>query len=60
MSAESYVGQAVLVVVLVLESGRVEYWSIGVLEYCALSELHPRSGLKVLVRRFVLKSGHAE
>jgi hypothetical protein len=29
-------------------------WSSGVLEYCAYCELHPRSGLKVLVRRFVL------
>jgi hypothetical protein len=25
----------------VLESGRVEYWSIGVLEHCALSGMHP-------------------
>jgi hypothetical protein len=31
------------VLVLVLESGRAERWSVGVLEYCAKSELHPRS-----------------
>jgi hypothetical protein len=33
-----------------------------VLEYCARSELHPRSGLMMLTRRFVLvlESGHAE
>jgi len=38
------------------------------LEYCAKSELHPRSGLGLLVRRIVLvvvvvlvlESGHAE
>jgi hypothetical protein len=33
------------VLVLVLESGRAECWSVGVLEYCAKSELHLRSGL---------------
>jgi hypothetical protein len=43
----------VLVVVLVLESWRAEWWSTGVLEYCALSELHPaRAGLKVFSGRF--------
>jgi hypothetical protein len=30
----------VLVVVLVLESGRAEYWSAGVMEYCGRSEIH--------------------
>jgi hypothetical protein len=30
----------VLVVVLVLESGRGEYWSVGVMEYCGRSEMH--------------------
>ena len=37
--------------VLVLE----KWGCVGeVLEYCAKSELHPRSGLGVLMRRFVL------
>jgi hypothetical protein len=40
----------VLVVVLVLDQWG---WS-GVLEYCAFPGLHPRSGLKLLIRRFVL------
>jgi hypothetical protein len=39
------------VLVLVLESGRTECWSVGVLEYCAKSELHPRSGLGMLKAR---------
>jgi hypothetical protein len=54
-----------IVLVLVLEKWG---WGGGVLEYRAVPELHPRSGLKVLVRRFflvlvvalVLESGHAE
>jgi hypothetical protein len=41
----------VLVVVLVLESGHAECWSSGVLEYCAESELHPRSGFGMLKGR---------
>ena len=42
----------VLVVVLVLESGHAECWSIGVLEYCTNLELHPASaGLGVLSGR---------
>jgi hypothetical protein len=37
------------VLVLVLESGHAERWSVGVLEYCAKSELHPATaGLKML------------
>jgi hypothetical protein len=31
----------VLVLVVVLESGHTERWSVGVLEYCAQSEKHP-------------------
>jgi hypothetical protein len=31
----------VLVLVVVLESGHAERWSVGVLEYCAQSEKHP-------------------
>ena len=39
----------VLVLVVVLDSGRPERWSTGVWEYCAKSELHPRGrGLEVL------------
>jgi len=38
----------VLVVVLVLESGHAERWSDEVLDYCAKSELHPRSGFGFL------------
>ena len=41
----------VLVVVLVLDSLRAEFWSTGVSEYCAFSELRPRSGLEVLSGR---------
>jgi hypothetical protein len=38
-----YGGQAVL------ESWRAVYWSTGVLEFCALSELHPaNTGLQML------------
>jgi hypothetical protein len=40
----------VLVLVLVLEKWG---WVGEVLEYCAKSELHPRSGLGMLTRRFV-------
>jgi hypothetical protein len=37
------------VLVLVLESGRAERWSIGALDYCAKSELHPATaGLEML------------
>jgi hypothetical protein len=38
----------VLVLVVVLESGHAERWSVGVLEYCAQSEKHPRSGFHML------------
>jgi hypothetical protein len=40
-----------LVVVLVLDFLRAECWSTGVSEYCAFSELRPRSGLEVLSGR---------
>jgi hypothetical protein len=41
-------------VLLVLESWRAEWWSTGVSEYCALSELHrARAGLKVLSGRIL-------
>jgi hypothetical protein len=46
-----YVGPAVLVLVLVPEKWG---WVGQVLEYCAKSELHPRSGFGMLTRRFVL------
>ena len=35
--------------VLVLESCRAEWWNVGMLEYSAESELHPCSGLGLLV-----------
>ena len=41
------------VLVLVLDSLRAECWSIGVSEYCAFSELRPRSGLEVLSGRIL-------
>ena len=44
----------VLVLVLVLDSLRAECWSTGVSEYCAFSELHPRSGLEVLSGHLLL------
>jgi hypothetical protein len=43
----------VLVVVLVFDSLRAECWSTGVSDYCAFSELRPRSGLEVLSGRIV-------
>jgi hypothetical protein len=35
----------------------MEYWSIGVLEYGAKSELHPRSGLGMLKGRTIFVIG---
>jgi hypothetical protein len=37
-----------------LAGGVLEYWSIAVLQYCAFSELRPRSGLEVLSGRVLL------
>jgi hypothetical protein len=48
----------VLVVVLVLEFWGAERWSVGVLEFCASSELHPATaGLGLLLRNEVNQGG---